>query len=325
MRSSAFAVACIILLEDSVAALRSSASSARRQLLHAISLFVVAQMLSPFCLAQDRTEADEKVEQALVASSWSGEIRSFRAELYLLDDGLLILKVGDENPRQERWAVRGGKLHARIKLSDQIIVNLAAESRGDLLAGTAKVSRGDAAPLELHRNLVVPTELLAAAPPNRPYPPAPKTSPREFDGVYEMELPERIGENSKTVTHRLSCNDGACVYTLGKDVQARFDRLSEVRGPLFAHARFALQYARDHKSEAAAAAPYLTPLLNSGAGLRACINLGMSTMYAPGLALLCKTDGAPWKTLGVLLMGAIMSDNCRAFCRYEITPLLRAK
>ena len=281
-------------------------------------------VLNTLCFAQVPTEADEAQQQTLVASSWTGEIKGFRISGYLLDEGLLILKVNDETPRNERWIIRAGKFQTRIKLSEQVIVNLNGEFRGDTLSGTAEERKDETAPFELRRNAKPSAELLAVAPPGRPYPPAPKANPKDFEGVYEMALPEKIGVPLPVVMNRLACKQGACLYTIGKEVEGKFNMQGAVRPSTFGAARYALKYAMDRKNEAKAESPHLAPLLNSGANLAGCIDLEIDRMRAPGMIILCKLDRNPWKAPAVLLMGAILSDTCRAAsCRYELVPLVR--
>ena len=268
------------------------------------------------CFAQ--AEADERAQEAWVASTWSGEIRGYRVSMYLLDEGLVILKAGDEKPREGRWAIRDGKFQTQAKLAERVIVSLDADIRGDVMAGKA-----DAAPFELRRDRKGNPELLAASPPNRPYPPTPRTDPREFDGIYEMDLPELIGQATPLVKNTLACSGGKCVYFVGKEKLATWDKLSVIRPHSFAGARYALKYAMEHKAEAKQEAPPLAPLLDSGATVLACIDLGQGKRDEPGGVILCKTDREPWKTPSVLLMGLILSDTCRAFCGYSIIPLLR--
>ena len=261
-----------------------------------------------------------------MASSWSGEIRGFRISVYLLDDGLFILKVNDEKPRDERWIVRAGKFQTRIKLSEQLIVNLSGEVRGNVLAGSAEERRDESAPFSLAKIPKPTPELLASAPPGRPYPPAPKANAKDFEGVFEMALPEKIGEPLPLVVNRLVCKAGACLYTIGKNNPTEFKMQGTVRPSAFGQARYALKYAMDRKVEAKAEASHLAPLLDSGANLAGCIDLEIEGMRAPGMVILCKLDRNPWKAPAVLLMGAILSDTCRAAsCRYEVIPLLRRR
>ena len=268
------------------------------------------------CFAQ--AEADELAQEALVASTWSGEIRGYRVSMYLLDEGLLILKVGDEKPREERWSIQDGRFQSQVNLAERVMVSLDAGIRGNVMTGTAQP-----APFELRRDRKGNPELLAASPPNRPYPPTPRTDPREFDGTYEMDLPELIGQATPLEKNTLACYGGKCVYTVGGKKLATWDKLGAIRPHSFAGARYALKYPVDRKAEAKLEAPYLAPLLDSGASIVACIDLGTSKQDQPGLVILCKIDRAPWKTPGVLLMGLILSDTCRAFCGYSIIPLLR--
>lgn len=288
---------------------------------------------SSACFAQVPTEADERAQQVLVASTWSGEVRGFRMSGYLLDEGLVILKLGDEKPREGHWTIRAGKFQLQTRLSMEVNLSLNAEIRGDVMAGTAEESNVVPLPLEqrkdlrssfeLRRDPKPNPELLAATPQNRPFPPAPRANPREFDGVYEMDLPEKIGEKSPLVKNRLTCKDGKCTFSVGEADEEIYDKLGVIRPFHFAQARFALKHAMDRKHDAKEEAPYLAPLLDSGANLRACIDLGISRMYAPGMIILCKVDRNPWKRRAVLLMGRIISDRCTAFCRYGIVPLLQ--
>lgn len=281
---------------------------------------------SALCFAQDPTEADEAQQQALVASTWSGEVKGFRTVQYLLDGGLLVLKVNDEKPRNEYWAIRAGRFQTRIKLSGQVIVNLDGEFRGDALTGTVVERGDDAVPFQLTRVPKPSPELLASAPPGRPYPPAPKASAKDFEGTYEMALPEKIGVPLPLVVNRLVCKQGACLYTIANDDPTEFKMQGTVRPTTFGQARHALKYAMDRKAEAKAEAPHLAPLLDSGASLAGCIDLELEGMRAPGMVILCKLDRNPWKSPAVLLMGSILSDSCRAAsCRYEIIPLVRRR
>jgi hypothetical protein len=276
---------------------------------------------SAACLAQVPTEADDRAQQALVASTWSGQILGVPVSGYLLDEALLILKVGNEQPREARWGIRAGKFESSFLMSEQVVAVLRAEVRGDTMVGTADAAR--TSPFELHKDPKPNPQLLAVAPPNRPHPPAPRADPREFDGVYEMDLPERVGEKSPLVKNRLTCKGGKCILAVGKDEAAIYDKLGVIRPSHFAHARYALKFAMDHKANAQEEAPYIVPLLASGANLQSCIDLGSSQGYEPGMTVLCKVDRNPWKAPAVLLMGSIIGSCGQVFCRYEIVPLVR--
>jgi hypothetical protein len=276
------------------------------------------------CFAQAPTEADELAQEQLAASTWSGEIRGFHVSLYLLDEGLAIFKVGDEKPREERWLIVASRFESRVRLSEKVIVTLNADIRGELMAGMAAEGNGTPSPYELRRDRKGNPELLAASPPNRPHPPTPRVDPREFEGTYEMDLPEKIGVRLPLVNYKLACQGGKCIFSVGGKVQATFDKPGFILPHSFAGARSALKYARDHKAEAKEEAPHLAPLLESGASIAACIDLRRSKMEdVTGLVILCKVDRDPWKVPAVLLMGLILSDTCRSTCGYDIIPLLR--
>jgi hypothetical protein len=271
---------------------------------------------------------DEKAQEALVTSTWSGNILGLPVQAYLLDEGLLVLQSGEQKPRFERWNMRDGKLISRVKLSDQIVVVLRADVRGNTMIGTTDDMMGKTSPFELRKNLKPIPQLLAAAPPDRPYPPPPQVNPREFEGTFEIDLPERIGQKSPLMKAALNCTASMCKFTMGKDVNEVYDKLDSIRPSHFSQARFALTYARERKDKAREEAPYLAPLLDSDANIQSCVNLGYNKPQfpgadTPGMTILCKLDRSPWNKPVVLLMGSILANCGPAFCRYALTPMLR--
>jgi hypothetical protein len=283
--------------------------------------------LFPGSSALAQTWADEKAQEALLASTWKGEIRGIPFAAYLLDEGLIVMAAGDQEPRTGRWFFYGGKFGTSARLAEDVNVGLRAEIHGDAMVGTS-ILTGQDLPFELRRQAQPDSRLLAVAPPGRPNPPPPPASAADFYGSYEVELPERIGQASPRVKATLTCEQEACLFSMGKDVSEAYDLLEPIRRSNFSQARFALKYAKDRKDAAKEEAPYLSALLSSDANIHSCINLGykkprFSGADVPGLTILCKLDRNPWSKPVVLHMGSILANCGKAFCRYAIIPMFR--
>jgi hypothetical protein len=288
----------------------------------------VAAILVVACttaIAQPVTPADLKAQESLVTSAWSGNILGLAVQGYLLDEGLLVLQSGEQKPRFEQWRIASGRFISRVKLSDL----LRADVRGDTM-GTTDDMMGKTSSFELRKETKPSAQLLAAAAPDRPYPPPPQAKPQDFKGVFEIELPERVGQKTPLVKATLNCAAGTCKLTMGKDLNEVYDKLDQVRPSHFGQAKFALKYARERKDKAKEEAPYLGPLLESDAAIQSCVDLGyvkprFPGADMPGMTLLCRLDRNPWNKPALLLMGTILANCGPAFCRYAITPLLRQK
>jgi hypothetical protein len=287
-------------------------------LLSVASAVAVAQSLS-----------DEKAQESLLASTWKGDILGVPFIGYFLDESLLVTLAGNQKPRFERWHVLNGKFSASARLSEEIDVALRFEVRGDVMVGTTFDRLGRAshtATFELRRQRNPDSRLLAAAPPNRPHPAPPVVSSAEFEGTYEMALPERERDGTpKKAT--LRCRSDVCTFAIGTSSES-YDKLDPIRRSHFNQAKFALKYAKDHGVKARREAPYLSPLLDSDAGIHSCIDLGYKNPRfpgadVPGLNILCKLDRNPWNRPVVLHMGSILANCGDAFCRYGMLPMFR--
>jgi len=306
-------------------ALASASSMARIRNWIAFALLSVA---SSMAIAQSL--ADEKAQETLLASTWKGDILGIPFVGYFLDESLLVMLAGDQKPRFERWHVLDGKFSATATLSDAISVALRFEVHGDVMVGTTYDRLGRAshtAAFELKKQAEPDPRLLAAAPPGRPYPAPPVTKTADFEGTYEITIPEG-GKDGRRTKATLSCRGEVCTFAMGNSIGETYDRLEPIRRSNFGQARFALKYAKEHKDRAKQEAPYLSALLDSDAGIQSCINLGyknprFSGADIPGLTILCKLDRSPWNKPVVLHMGSILSNCGNAFCRYGMLPLFR--
>jgi hypothetical protein len=290
--------------------------------------FALLAALSPTAIAQSL--ADEKAQEALLASTWKGDILGIPFVGYFLDGSLLVMVAGDQKPRFEQWRILNGKLSASATLSEEISIALRAEVRGDVIVGTTFDGLGRAsqtAAFELRKQAKPDSRLLAAAPPGRPYPAPPVARPSEFAGTYEINLPRKPGD-ATSAKATLHCGADACTFAMGNDIRETYDKLEPIRRSHFGQARFALNYAKEHKENAKRLEPYLSTLLDSEAGIHSCIDLGyknprFSGADIPGLMILCKLDRNPWSRPVVLHMGSILSNCGDAFCRYSLLPMFR--
>ena len=247
---------------------------------------------------------------------------------YLLDDDLLVFQAGEQKPRFEHWNIQAGRFVARVRLSDQIVVVLRADIRGDVLIGTTDDMMGKMGAFDLRRDSKPNPRLLAAAPPDRPHLRPPPANPVDFDGAYEADLPETVGKSAPMVGATLRCKDGTCTFAMGKDSKEVYDKLGSINPSHYSQAKFALAYAKEHKANASEEAPHLSALLDSDSNLYSCVDLGYINPRfpgadMPGLTILCKLDRNPWKKPVVLLMGTILANCGPGFCRYAIVPMFR--
>ncbi len=145
----------------------------------------------------------------------------------------------------------------------------------------------------------------------------PRADIREFSGRYELELPDP--DKTKIAVR---CDANTCTFSLGKNSRVH-DTPQAIRPAQLTLAKEALKYARDRRKAAVAEAPFLASLLDSGANIQSCIDLGPAKPpirggEAPGFTLLCKLDRPKSP---VLYMETIAGDCGPASCRYAILPL----
>lgn len=279
-------------------------------------------LASALCLAQlGVNPADEKAEEALFASTWSGMVYGVPVSVYLLDENQLVYQAGEQKSAFNTWRLRDGRFAAQINLPDKTLLNLIAEVRGDAMRGTIDNLMGKALPLELKRDAAKNDARVAMAP-NRPHPKPPEMKPAEVEGTWGTFISANEGQKgppSKELV--LRCKTGSCVLSIDKKEAEIYDKPAPVRSSHFQQARRALDYARERREIAKEAAPWLAPLLDSQSDLRACMDL--TPAVVPGMMLLCTLDSNPWKKPVVIMMGTILASCGPAFCRFALQPLFR--
>ena len=132
-----------------------------------------------------------------------------------------------------------------MRLSDQIVVVLRADIRGDVLIGTTDDMMGKMGAFDLRRDSKPNPRLLAAAPPDRPHLRPPPANPVDFDGAYEADLPETVGKSAPMVGATLRCKDGTCTFAMGKDSKEVYDKLGSIHPSHYSQAKFALHTQRN--------------------------------------------------------------------------------
>jgi hypothetical protein len=281
----------------------------------------------------------------LLGTTWSGLAFDQRFDYYFLDDHLLIYRTKGAVFAKSKWQIRDGKVSITLLNNPQFPKQLDFEGEllGTKIAGTAKNIIGvtpngatvnvqtEESPWVLDRLPGPIPELVAAVPAGRSEPAAlPKVKVSDFVGVYSNTFPERIGQSTPTATFELRCDasDG-CALKVPNLPSEIFDKAGPLHRSALSQARFALQYAKEHRSQAVQQEPWLSKLLESDAEISSCLDLGKTKpTYAggdiPGMNVLCRLSKNPWNKPVVLFMGTILANCGPAFCRYGLMPLLKS-
>jgi hypothetical protein len=269
-----------------------------------------------------QTPADAAIEDALVGTTWSGKALDGNIEIFLRENHDMFYRLETGEVMKGSWFYgMGGVWSITIyKKGDRYALKGALT--GDRVAGTSDNLMGKLLPFEIHKASKSIPALTVAAPPPLPAPAAIK--PAEFSGVFEAVFPKIIGQKTPTVKARLRCEyPTRCTFDIEESSPEIYDKLIPLRISHFSQARFALDYAREHKSNAKLESPELGPLLDSTATLDTCIDLQQTKLDAPGLMVLCKLDRNPWQQPVVIFMGSILANCGESFCRFGLLPMFR--
>ncbi len=252
-------------------------------------------------------------------------------EIYLLDNNRLVAKIGEDKPSFGRWFVNNEEITISILL-DGGTYGLKGKIKDASMTGMSFQIRGKIWPWEVRKSPSPAPELSIKAGAQVILPTPPTVDPRDFAGEYAAKFPAFEGSAAPLNSASLRCELGAnCTLGIGEDIPQIYDKVSLIRRSTYAEAKYALQYAKDHKNKATLEAPYLSKLLSSQANIESCLDLRQAerplsgNVDMPGRLILCKLDKNPWKEPVLLLMGSILANCGDTFCRYGFLPLFRQK
>lgn len=312
----------------------------RTVLLSLISFPLLWSTSPAFSQMTDTPPVEDQLAESLIGTTWSGTAFDQRFDYYFLDNHLLIYRNRNEVFSKNKWQIRNGKVAIALLNNPKFPLELDFEGElvGTKIVGTAKnyVSvqgklQTESSPWIVEKLAAPLSALVAAMPANRPPPaPLPLTKISEFEGFYSTSLPKKFGQSTPTTTFEFRCEAALGCTLKGSDLPAEiFDRVSPLSRSAISQAKFALQYAKEHKSEAIQQEPWLSNLLSSNSEISTCLDLRKTKpTYAgentPGLNIICRLNQNPWKEPVLLYMGTILANCGPAFCRYGILPLFKA-
>ena len=312
----------------------------RAVLLSLISFALLWSASPTFSQMTDTLPVEDQLAESLIGTTWSGTAFDQRFDYYFLDDHLLIYRTRNDVFSKSKWQVRNGKVAIALLNNPQFPLELDFEGElaGTRITGTAKnfvrvqgKLQTENSPWIVEKLAAPVPELVAAVPANRTTPaPLPPTKIADFEGFYSATLPKKIGQSTPTTTFELRCEAASGCTLKGSDLPAEiFDKVGPLPRGAISQARFALQYAKEHKSQGVQQEPWLSSLLDSNSEISACLDLRKAKpTYAggdtPGLNILCRLNQNPWKEPVLLYMGTILANCGPAFCRYGILPLFKA-
>lgn len=275
--------------------------------------------------------ADEKAENVLIGTAWKGNLNGLPMDLYLLERHRLVSKIGEDQPTVQSWFIKGDKIKLSV-IHNGGIFSLQGAVAGSKMRGTGLNMKGPAEAWEAGQQTAPLAALVDKAGPAGIIVQPHKANPIDFTGVFKANFPANPGKSSDQTAISVECDPAlSCIVKQDEDQQEVFDYISQVRWPNFSEARLALNYAREHKSNAKQQAPYLASLLDSSGDIESCIDLRKQPQQPsvepsePGYLLLCKPTQKFSNKPTVILMSTILANCGEAFCRFALLPLQKER
>jgi len=282
-------------------------------------VFLPLVVIFAICLGAPGSSSAAGIGDELAGTFWTGTIQGRGFQGKLLNGNRLEYRTDKGASGDGKWEINNRQFEGFIAWPDGEGTLLRAEVSGARMTGTAEQIGGPKSQFTLDADpgLRAKWEILVPQVPGAP--------PGPFDGTYDAEFPEKVGQRAPFVKWMLSCRADLCRLSIADEPAEKFDRIDPLRESHIAEARRAVQYARERKAAATQERPELAPLLDSQAELESCVNLSKRAARSsePGLLILCKLSRDPWKKPAVLLMGTILANCGPAFCRYSMFPMFR--